>query len=407
MHLGGGNLGFDFKFFTKTNLMKNSILTSSIFIAAASMLCAQEDMIPYASPLTADATGVLYSDKAYTIGANDVTITHNRTSARHLNSYFSINVGSYTGTQLVSDSIIPSGGTGTKCFGFDGATFKGNGKIYDLTISATEEATKVGILDHGFTVDNITVNFNMSGKSYYTHSNAPITVKNNGVLNFYGARPTNSNTMSLNVGEGSEFNATFDGSGDSGWRDCVIDGKITINNTGMQNYYGASTYSNQTTANASVLNGRWALQGVDASITVNDCEVNSILFSNTPNLIMRTSTLTLNSSNAIGYKTGAGISGQDAINLEIGATSGGDSVANLVLGADNDFNQIMINSRAGSVLNIVLNGNNASFQSLSTGLIGTVYINDFAEDLIKIDSIDAKFLDENSIVSCVKAGKRF
>lgn len=383
--------------------MKN-IITSSLFLAAASALFA-EDLIPYQNPITSDVTGVLYSDKPYVIGANGVTITHNRTAARHLSSNFSLDVKSYSGTNLVSDSIISGGGTTTNCFGFNGMTFTGDGREYEITVSATEDATNVGILEYGFKVDNVTVNMNLSGKSYFTHSNETVTVKNNGVLNYNGARPTASRTMSLTVEQGSEFNATFDGSASSGWRNTSIAGRFTATNAQLMQFYGENSISNQTAANPTLLGGRISLDGAGASLTISNSEANSILIQSSPsNLIMRQTTLTLNSSNALGVKLGDTLYNQDSISLEIGLNSGAPSASNLILGADNAFNQVMINSSASSSLNITLNGNKLNFKSLNTGLIGTIYITDFAENLLNISNVDSKFFDENFLLSCVKAG---
>ncbi len=392
--------------------MKKISLLTTLIVASVSIAFA-EDMISSAAPLTSAGntdgtnTGVLNASGQYTVGSDGVIITHNRTSARHLD-YMTLNVGAYKGTQLVSDSVI-SGAGGTTCFGLNGVKFIGSTNEADITIKATEAATSVGLMANGFTVDNVTLDIQLSGKSHYTHGSTKWIVKNNGILKFEGANTTTSNKVSLDIESGSVAELKFDGSGVSHIASSTIAGQLVFKRAGSLNVYGTNYITGQTASKATLFGGRWDLVGNGVSMTIEDSEENSVLFrygqEADKKLIMRNSTLILNSSNAIGMRKDDGtIMGQENISLEIGQYEGTPSTAELILGADNSLDNIYIDSNKQSVLYITLNNNHLYLDALSSGLIGTIYISDFEEELICFQNINEKFLDANYEISCIKSG---
>lgn len=397
-------------------MKKLSLLTTLLIIGGLSTVQAQEDLIKYSIPLTSAGntnganTGVIVGENApYQIASDNVIITHQRTTARHLSKTVSFNLGSYKGTQIISDAVVNNGGTSTNCLGLNGVSFIGATNEADITISATERATPVGILDNGFTVDNATLNIQLSGKSYFTHSTTTWNVKNNGILRYEGSNTNSTHKISLNLEAGSVAELKFDGSAESHFENSTIAGQLVFKRKGVLKFYKDNLITGQTTENATLFGGRWDLQGNGVTVTIENSEENSVLFSYAEEamkkLIMRNSTLTLNSSNAIGLKDSKNnIYGQENISLEIGQYEGTPSTAELILGADNSLDNIYIDSNKQSKLYITLNNNHLYLNGLSTGLIGTIYISDFQEELICIQNIDEKFLDANYEISCIKSG---
>ncbi|MBE6414015.1 MAG: hypothetical protein E7035_05655 [Verrucomicrobiaceae bacterium] len=390
--------------------MKKISLLTTLIVASASIAFA-EDMISSAAPLTSAGntdgtnTGVLEAGGQYTVGSDGVIITHNRTSARHIDK-MTLNVGAYKGTQLVSDAVVSGSGN---YFGLNGVKFIGSTNEADITIQATERATSVGLMVNGFTVDNVTLDIQLSGKSHYTHGSTKWIVKNNGILKFEGANTATTNKVSLDIESGSVAELKFDGSGVNHLASSTIAGQLVFKRAGSLNVYGTNYITGQTASKATLFGGRWDLVGNGVSMTIEDSEENSVLFrygnEADKKLIMRNSTLTLNSSNAIGIRKDDGtIMGQENISLEIGQYEGTPSTAELILGADNSLGNIHIDSNANSKLYITLNGNRLDLNGLSTALIGTIYISDFEEELICFQNIDEKFLDPNYEISCIKSG---
>ena len=392
--------------------MKKLSLLTTLIVASASLAFAQEeDMISSANPLTSAGntnganTGVLNAGGQYIVCSDGVIITHNRTAARHLDK-MTLNVGAYKGTQLVSDAVVSGS---ANYFGLNGVKFIGSTNEADITIKATERATSVGLMVNGFTVDNVTLDIQLSGKSHYTHGSTKWIVKNNGILKFEGANTKTTNKVSLDIESGSVAELKFDGSGISHLTDSTIAGQLVFKRAGSLNVYGTNYITGQTASKATLFGGRWDLVGNGVSMTIDNSEENSVLFhygnDADKKLIMRNSTLTLNSSNAIGMRKDDGtIMGQENISLEIGQYEGTASTAELVLGADNSLGNIYIDSNKQSALYITLNNNHLYLDSLSSGLIGTIYINDFEEELICVQNIDEKFLDANYEISCIKSG---
>ncbi|MBO5255201.1 MAG: hypothetical protein J6B07_05190 [Opitutales bacterium] len=355
--------------------------------------------------------GLIVQYPQFDIGANDVTITHYRGSARHIGNKdltCYIDAHNYTGTKLVSDET--SGGTGTNCFGFNGMVFRADSNDYDITISATERASSVGILTYGIHADNVTLNVNLSGKSHFSNDgNATISAKNNAILNWNSAQTTEVRKASFIIEAGSVLNAKFDntsyktylGSNSLGGKFTfglnAVNGTINPDTHHWFFWSGASSISGQSATNKSNFNGRWEISH-GATVTVSDSDEGSIIIGDY-NLIMRSSTLQLNSSNALAISD---TQGQENITLEVGK----DCSARLELGADNSFEGLMLNSATTNTLSVLLGGNSLSFSTVSTGIIGKMYIEDFSENLVKIDSIDEKFLGEDGSVSFILAGSK-
>ncbi len=390
--------------------MKKIITITSLIIASAEL---------FGSSVSATGNGTAINDREYAEGEK-VTITsdgaimkHYKGAPRHF-STFVLDTGAYTGTQFLINETETTE-TGTNYAAFNGATFKSsaeNGKQYKIIVGATDEAKKVGIFRDGFTVDNVTVDFNLAGKSVLVDNLGgaqppSITVKNNGVLNYHGASSTDKLYLKLNIENGSVMNAYFDYNSDViRLKDSNISGIYKSGRTQRSDiyWYGANTISNQKAGeNAMYVNGRFSLETSTSSLTISNSEVNSIICTATKQFIMRgTSTLTLNSKNAMGYKLGDGtIGGQDNIILQIGA--GSNAILNL--GADNSFDYVMIDSDVDSTLNVTLAGNKFSLNSISNDLKGTILIKDFAEDLFNIASMADKFYDaQTGLLTNIKWG---
>ena len=397
--------------------MKKIITITSLIIASAEL---------FGSNVSATGNGTATNDREYKAGEQD-TITRDGAimkhykpnpqdaPARHFDK-FVLNTGTYTGTQFLINETRTTE-TGTNYVAFNGATFKSsaeNGNQYKITVGATDEAKKVGIFRDGFTVDNVTVDFNLAGKSVLVDNlggaqTPSITVKNNGVLNYRGASSTPDLYLKLNIENGSVMNAYFDYNSDViRLKDSNISGIYKSGRTQRSDiyWYGANTISNQKAGDdAMYVNGRFSLEEGSSSnsLTISNSEVNSIICTATKQFIMRgTSTLTLNSKNAMGYKLEDGtIGGQDNIILQIGA----GSKAILNLGADNSFDYVMIDSDKDSTLNVTLAGNKFSLNSISDDLIGTILIKDFAENLFNIASMAGKFYDaQTGLLTNIKWG---
>lgn len=138
--------------------------------------------------ISSDTSFIAQDNTTYTITADDIVMS-NSAALRHLTSSTVFDIGGHTGIVYTN----PTEPAGAK-FGFNGVIFKGNGG--SLTVgnytdrTGSEVVSKEILIIQGFTVDGITLNFNMptntSFNTAYTHT---ITVQNNGVLNWNSVNP--------------------------------------------------------------------------------------------------------------------------------------------------------------------------------------------------------------------------
>ncbi len=390
--------------------MKKFSTITLLFLFASSAFCADVAN----GVKTESERGLFPQYPKFDIGADNVVLTHYRGSARHigktdLSSY--VDAGSYTGTQIVSDEYFAGADTNTSCFGFNGFVFRADGNEYDITVSATERASSVGILQYGIHAESVTLNVNLSGKSHFAED-VPTTISatKNAILNWNSGQTTGSRKAKFIVEAGSVLNAKFDNTSAKTYlHSSSLGGKFTfgltaVNGTAItpdtQHWFylsGDTVISGQSATDKSNFNGRWDIAS-GATVTVSDSDEGSIIIGDY-NLIMRSATLKLNSSNALAISD---TQGQENISLEIGNSCS----AVLDLGADNSFDSLMLNSNTSNTLSVKLNGNALSFNSVSTGIIGKLYIEDFVENLVKIETINEKFLNDEGLVSFIKAGSK-
>jgi len=372
-----------------------------------------------------DTSGqIIRTDTNYIISGNDITYT-NTQGPRHPISSTAFVLGSYTGTKFVSSVVISPSSNSLPFFGLNGMQFKGDTVDADITISKTDSATPIAIMG-GFTVDNCTAIFEKATDFVWSDTNvANINVKNGGYLDFkiqylYSIRsttntsvldnttPANANKrVAFNIEKGSTIVANMGSGGDYYINPSTIAGKVEITTASGRYLYfrdGTSVISDQTTANASVFNCKFGLNG--GSLVIDESnETGSIkLLGNY--LTMLSGSLTLNASNAL--RTVNGVNGQKDLTLEVGS---GRTVS-LVLGADNEV-RILDQNNATSVLNVTLAGNNLTVATTKvdgTGMDtkGIVYFTDFEEGLVKIDMVDdSKISDETTyLTTCFKGGTK-
>ena len=339
----------------------------------------------------------------------------NSAAIRHLSSSTVFDIGNHTGIVYTN----PTEPAGAK-FGFNGVIFRGNGG--SLTVGnytdglGSEVVSKEILIIQGFTVDGITLNFNMptntSFKADYTHT---MTVKNNGVLNWNtGVIPVGNivnfslesgsvlnakfgDQRTVNVSKGSSFSsAKFNAEGKFSFSSFNFVGKFTVKptDTGYVHLYGDSVISDQTVANQSYFHNKWMVAG---NVTIDSSETGSIRMGSNYITMDAAASLILNSKNALTYKG----DGQKAIALEWA----GGSKAKVVLGADNEFRTIQTNS-ATSVATVVLNDNALSLAQIGGGynFNGKLFFEDFKENLVKVDAIDSSIVGEGGLLSNIFAG---
>ena len=339
--------------------------------------------------VSSDKSFVAQDDTTYTITANDIVMS-NSAPLRHLTNSTVFDIGDHTGI-VYTNATEPAGAK----FGFNGVIFKGNGG--SLTVgnytdrNGNEVVSKEILIIKGFTVDGITLNFDMptntSFNTAYTHT---ITVQNNGVLNWNSVNPADYK-LRFDVKQGSELNAVFatnryfvGGSFAGKFRIASADNNPT--NFTLIN----STISNQTTANQSFFYNKLLVNG---SLVVSNSEAGSVRMNRDEMVLTNSAKLTLNSSNVFTY----GTNGQKAMKLQINTSA----TASLILNADNDFAKLETLNDA-SVANITLNGNKLNLGEIANA--GKIFFEDFQENLVKVDAIDSSLLEADGAVKNVFAG---
>lgn len=192
----------------------------SAFLAATAIAYGQNF---WPRTLTEDFTGVI-ERVDYTIAAPDLVLTHKYDAARHLDTT-TINLNGYSAT---FHSDVHTSSPSTDFLGFNGVTFKGTGPDNVLDIGIVEGSDPIWILQHGFTVDNATVNMDLGTGSGYYHGTFTVNVVNNGVLNWTNATPAVGKSLILTIGNGAGDNAHASISyASQAWNNAA--NKITVN----------------------------------------------------------------------------------------------------------------------------------------------------------------------------------
>lgn len=339
--------------------------------------------------ISSDTSFIAQDNTTYTITADDIVMS-NSAALRHLTSSTVFDIGGHTGIVYTN----PTEPAGAK-FGFNGVIFKGNGG--SLTVgnytdrTGSEVVSKEILIIQGFTVDGITLNFNMptntSFNTAYTHT---ITVQNNGVLNWNSVNPADYR-LKFDVKQGSELNATFATKGY--FVGGTFAGKFSIgsaDNNPSNFTLINSTISNQTAAKQSFLYNKLRIHG---SLVVSNSEAGSVKMNRDEMVLTNSAKMTLDSSNVFTY----GTSGQKAMKLLVDT----GAVASLVLNADNDFAKLGTLNDA-SVVNITLNGSKLNLGEIANA--GKIFFEDFQENLVKVDAIDSSLLEADGSVKNVFAG---
>ena len=339
--------------------------------------------------ISSDTSFTAQDNTTYTITANDIVMSNNA-AIGHLSSSTVFDIGNHTGIVYTN----PTEPAGAK-FGFNGVIFRGNGG--SLTVGnytdrlGSEVVSKEILIVKGFTVDGITLNFNMptntSFKADCTHT---MTVQNNGVLNWNSVNPSDYR-LKFDVKQGSELNATFATKGYTVGG--TFAGKFSIgsaDNNPSTFMLINSTISNQTAKKQSFLYNKLYIHG---SLVVSNSEAGSVKMNRDEMVLRNSATLTLNSSNVFTH----GANGQKAMKLLVD----NGALASLVLNADNDFAKLETFNNA-SVVNITLKGNKLNLGEIANA--GEIFFEDFQENLVKVDAIDSSLLSADGSVKNVFAG---
>ena len=339
--------------------------------------------------VSSDKSFVAQDDTTYTITANDIVMS-NSAALRHLTNSTVFDIGDHTGI-VYTNATEPAGAK----FGFNGVIFKGNGG--SLTVgnytdrTGSEVVSEEILIIKGFTVDGITLNFDMptntSFNTAYTHT---ITVQNNGVLNWNSVNPADYK-LKFDVKQGSKLNAVFATKGY--YVGGTFAGKFRIgsaDNNPSNFTLINSTISNQTASNQSFLFNKLLVNG---TLVVSNSEAGSVKMNRDEMVLTNSVKLTLNSSNVFTY----GTNGQKAMKLLVDT----GAAASLILNADNDFAKLETLNSA-SVANITLNSNKLNLGEIANA--GKIFFEDFQENLVKVDAIDSSLLEADGAVKNVFAG---
>ena len=183
--------------------MKKIILP---LIASAAAAASSYAAIP--ANITEDCSGEILRSTNYTVMADDVTITHSHTGARHYVGTFNLN--GHSATLVLSTSTSAP----TKdYFAFDRslpdgeATFKGNSAANVLDIKIAEGKDPAYVIG-GFIVDSATVNMGLGLANEGRTKN--VDVINGGVLNWTGVAANGSYSnmkLAFNVGNSASDNS--------------------------------------------------------------------------------------------------------------------------------------------------------------------------------------------------------
>ena len=349
--------------------MKKTILPLIVSAAAAVSAYAA---IP--ANITEDCSGEILRSTNYTIMADDVTVTHSHTGARHYVGVFNLNGHSAT-LVLSTSTSTPS----TAYFAFDRslpdgeATFRGNSAADVLDIKIADGKDPAYVIG-GFIVDSATVNMGLGlvneGRT------KTVDVINGGVLNWTGVAANGSYDkmkLAFNVGNSASDNSKLVfKTASQAWFGGV---KMTVNGGSfdLDASNGRFTFSQVDIKNLAA-DAKVSYMGVDANGTFNiDSGVaHKILSASQYIAVYENATLKFSTENAVMRANG------NAIGLEFGSTA---KTANFVMGANQTINDIRVNGDAAT-LNLSLNGNeftliNADFAKLS------IVIDDFDNNLFR------------------------
>lgn len=349
--------------------MKKTILPLIMSAAAAVSTYAA---IP--ANITEDCSGEILRGANYTIMADDVTVTHSHTGARHYVGTFNLNGHSAT-LVLSTSTSTPT----TAYFAFDRslpegeATFRGNSAADVLDIKIADGKDPAYVLS-GFIVDSATVNMGLGlVKEDRTKT---VDVINGGVLNWTGVAANGSYDkmkLAFNVGNSASDNSkVVFKTASQAWFAGV---KMTVNGGtfDLDAKSGRFTFSQVDIKNLSA-DAKVSYMGVEANGTFNiDSGIAHKILSVSPYIaVYENATLKFSTENAVMRSNG------DAIGLEFGSTA---KTANFVMGATQTINDIRVNG-AAATLNLSLNGNeftllNADFTKLS------IVIDDFDNNLFR------------------------
>ena len=320
----------------------------SAFLAATAIAYGQNF---WPRTLTESFTGVI-ERVDYTIAAPDLVLTHKYDAARHLDTT-TINLNGYSATFL---SDVHTSSPSTDFLGFNGVKFKGTGPDNVLDIGIVAGSDPIWILQHGFTVDNATVNMDLGTGSGYYHGTFTVNVVNNGVLNWTNATSAMGKSMILTIGNGAGDNAHASISyAYQAWNNAS--NKITVNG-GSFNFNvksGRMQFAEMT------VNSLSADSYIDSGLGINKDGVLEIAKDVDHKIIMNghrlvfydNATYRSYTSDVVVSKTGYAI-------IEIAASA---KSMNMDLHADHTFSMVQVNGTHAQ-MNLNLNGSVLTFESL-------------------------------------------
>lgn len=318
--------------------------------------------------ITEDVTGAIQMTGNYTIEAPDLVLTHNYNAARHYRG--TIDLNGYSAT-LIAD--VHTGNT-SNYFAFNHCTFKGDGPENILDIRVAEGGDSIHIMD-GFTVDAATVNMDLGADSACNASKYTINVINNGLLNWTNAAVT-SKPMILNIGSSATDTAraklVYNG---TAWKGGA--NEITVNGGSFHIEVGAGRFDCNMTVHALSADSYCATFGIrEDGMFVIDSGVQHKIYTANANLVFfDNSTFKSSTTDVLMSKSGGTVK---YIGIHVAAAA---STFTLDLGAMQNFQKVSVAS-ASAVMNVLLNGNMLSFETIDFSKLDVV-ITDFENGLFR------------------------
>ncbi len=340
------------------------LLILAAFGVASAVSSYAQDAWP--TVITEDVTGAIQMTGNYTIDAPDLLLTHNYDGPRHYTG--TIDLNGYSAT-LIAD--VHTGNT-SNYFAFNRCTFKGDGPENILDIRVAEGGDSIHIIE-GFTVDAATVNMDLGANSAYNANKYTVNVVNGGVLNWTNAAVT-SKPMILNIGSSATDTARaeirYNG---TAWQNGA--NEITVNGGSfyIDPGYGRIDCS-MTIHTLSTDSYCYALSvRKDGTYTI-DAGVQHKIYSGNKDLVFFDNSVYRSSTTDVIMPK----SGSKYIGIYIAASA---SSITLDLGAMQNFQRVAV-AGASAVMNVLLNGNMLSFETIDFSKLDVV-ITDFENGLFR------------------------
>ena len=342
------------------------LLILAAFGVASAVSSYAQDAWP--TVITEDVTSAIQMTGNYTIEAPDLVLTHNYNAARHYQG--TIDLNGYSAT-FIAD--VHTGNT-SNYFAFNHCTFKGDGPENILDIRVADGGDSIHIMD-GFTVDAATVNMDLGAKSAYNASKYTVNVVNNGLLNWTNVKAT-SVPMILNIGSSATDTARaeirYNG---TAWQNGA--NEITVNGGSFFIEVGSGRIDCNMTVHALSADSYSTSLSIrkDGTFVIDSGVQHKIYTANSNLVFFDNSTFKSSTTDVLMYKPGSTVK---YIGIYIAAAA---SSITLDLGAMQNFQKVTV-AGASAVMNVLLNGNMLSFETIDFSKLDVV-ITDFENGLFR------------------------